>query len=470
MKKLRYSLVMRAAILLFLFIPDLLWANKNPEFISWELPVTKFSDFGVDPNKISSLIGDGQLVVHSRPIDFSSWDARNNVVKDFQRQRVSYVASVVRAPANLVREMVWDMGQQDDFSPLLAEAKNLHTEGNKRIGTFRQIIKVPILTLESPFVFQLEKLPNGDIATLLIDKGDVSSTFQYWEFFELGSNTTLVVLTGWQDVGSASLSYRILLEAEPALGKVFPLLSLYERIKQFKAEAESRSGHANKSSNAKYDIRNVNSFISEKEGLDLTVLKKLNQFGSLIFFLEPRLVQHEGKEAEVIQVSALQYLPYEKQLVKPYLSGFEGLPEFNEITESYQSPEQRGEEWGHLNIKVNIGPVPVPVHIYVKMEPYGADRYVFFTGEKAYMYPLFGHIEHLDMPEGDGGTLVELTIGGVMGDKASFVFKMARLLPFHNVLIAGTYAMLTADGAGPWVDSKIQAQTQTPEVVKEGER
>lgn len=463
MQKVRYFRVFPLAtiFLISITVSGLSWANENPGLISWQMPAKRFADFNVEPKEIANLIGDGQFVVHSKPVDFMSWDSENGQLKKYEGQRVAHMMSVINAPADVVREMVWDVGGQAAYSPLLKNSKNLSTKDNKRIGEFIQIIKVPILTLESPFVFQVEKLPNGDIATVLIDKGDVDSIFQYWEFFKLNDNSTLVVLSGWQDTASASLSYKILLESEPALGKVFPLLTLYERINRFKEEAESKNinGVKIKQATKAYDIRNINSFISDKKGVDLTELKKLNKYGSLMFFQEPRLLHHDGHEVEIIQISALQYLPYKKSLIQPYLSGFEGLPEFNELTYGYDSPELRKEEFGHLKIKAQIGPVSIPVHIYPKIEDYGPDRYVFFTGREAYMYPLFGHIEHIEMAEADGGgTFVGVTIGGVLGEEASFLFKMSRYLPYHNVLIAATYTMLTADGAAPWLESKIQSQ------------
>jgi len=356
MQKIGYFRVSSLATLLIILIAasGFSWAKSELKTISWQLPVKKFADFKMDPNKIANLIGDGQFVVHSKPADFVSCDSKNRLSKKYEEQRVAYMMSVINAPANVVREMVWDMGSQDAFSPLLKESKNLYTENNKRIGEFTQIIKVPILTLKSPFVFQLEKLPNGDIATVLIDKGDVDSIFQYWEFFELNDGSTLVVLTGWQDTASASFTYKILLEAEPALGKVFPLLTLYERIKRFKEEAESRAngGLTIKQTEKAYDIRNINSFISDKKNVDFMELKKLNERGSLMFFQEPRLLHHDGHKVEIIQISALQYMPYKKSLLAPYISGFEGLPEFNELTHGYDSPEKRKDEFGHLKIKV----------------------------------------------------------------------------------------------------------------------
>lgn len=443
----------------FLLCSESTWAKDNYEYISWEMPVARFSEFGVQPKKIAKLIGDGQIVLNSASTDFTSWDAKNNNLKKYSGQRVAYMASVIRAPADVIRELVWDMGKQDDFSPLLLDAENLKTDGNKRIARFEQLIDVPIIKLKSPFVFQLERLANGDIATVLVAEGDVNSTFQYWEFFELDDSTTLVVLTGWQDVSTASLSYKVLLESEPALGKVFPLLSLYERIKQFKNEAERRSvGDQLTRKNIKHDIRSVNSFVSDKEGLDLLEIKRLNEVGSLMLFQEPKLLSHDGVEANVIQTTALQYFPYEKEKIKPYLSGFENLPEFNEITRFYKTPEETGKEFGHLGIHVKFGPVPVPIHIHVKIEDYSENREVFFTGPESYMYPLFGHIEYMDLANDQKGVVVGLTIGGVVGEKASFVFKMSKHLPFHNVLIAATYTMLTADGAAPWVESQQNAK------------
>ena len=82
------------------------------------------------------------------------------------------------------------------------------------------------------------------------------------------------------------------------------------------------------------------------------------------------------------------------------------------------------------------------------------------------MYPLFGHIEYMDLADDQDGVVVGLTIGGVVGKKASFVFKMSKHLPFHNVLIAATYTMLTADGAAPWVESQQNAKEKVRWIVK----
>jgi len=435
-------------------VSGIAWSKESPQIIEWEMPVDRFVSFGVSPQKLANLIGEGQFVINSKSTDFLSWNARENRTQSYQGKRVAYMVSVIHAPVDKIRDMVWDMGSQDDFSPLLSKAKNLQTLGNKRIASFEQIIKAPIIKLESPFVWQITKEENGDISTVLIDKGDVESTFQYWEFFKLNDNSTLVVLSGWQDTDSASFMYKVMIDSEPALGKVFPLLSLYERIQQFKLEAEKRYSKQNSSVEKNtYNIRTINSFISDRQEVDLGEIKKLNQFGSLQFFQEARTLSHKGRLVDIVQISAIQYVPFPKDKVKPLISGFEGLPEFNEITESYTVPEAEDEGFGHLKIKIKMGPISIPVHIYPKMEEYEKDRYVFYTSEHSYMYPLFGHIEHIDMPE--GGTLVELTIGGVIGDKASFKFKMAKYMPFYNVLISATYTMLTADGASPWIKEKL---------------
>lgn len=426
-------------------------------------PVKKFSEFGVDPNQIVNLIGEGQLVLNSHPESFTTWDAQNNVLKEYKNKRVGYAFSVIRAPADEIRDMVWDMGSQGEYSPLLRKSKNLETKNNIRFAKFKQIIKTPVMTLASTFVWQLERLDNGDIATYLIDKGDVGSIFQYWQFFKLNEKETLVVLTGWQDIDTATFSYKLMVDSEPALGKVFPLLTLYERLVQFKLEAEKRLGTTLDKSDKSYDIRTINSFLSEKEHADLNELKKLNDLGSLLFFQEARTLRksEDYDSVDIVQVSALQYIPYPKEQVKPYIDSLEGLPEFNELTQFYKTKKELKENFDHLGIQVKFGLIKIPVHIYVNMEGYGEDRYVFSTVPHAYMYPLFGHIEHLDMDDGKG-TFVEVTIGGVMGPKASFLFKLSRYLPFSNVLISATYTMLTAEGAKPWLDKKMKEVSDKP--------
>lgn len=55
----------------------------------------------------------------------------------------------------------------------------------------------------------------------------------------------------------------------------------------------------------------------------------------------------------------------------------------------------------------------------------------------------------------DYGTIVELSIGDVQGEKASFLSKMLRYIPFHEVLIPTAYAMLTVDGMGDWIVERV---------------
>lgn len=215
-------------------------AARHYESIDWKLPSTRFSDLGLDPSKIAQIAQGGQFVIVSNPQDFSFWNARNKKLQQFTGQRITYVASVIDAPIEEVRQMAWDIESQGDFSPLLNDTTHISTSGNTRIGSYEQEIKVPIVKLVSDFIVQLNKYDNGDIGMVLIDEGDIESMYQYWEFFPLGENRTLTVLSGWQDTDSASFMYSVLLEAEPALGKVFPVLTMWERVVQFRNEAQKR--------------------------------------------------------------------------------------------------------------------------------------------------------------------------------------------------------------------------------------
>ena len=451
------------ASLTLVFAGNTFSANTQYQTIDWNPPTLKFADMGLDPAKTGEIANGGQIVIYSHPQDFTFWNARSKQMQEFKDQRMTYVISVINAPAEEVRQMVWDLEGQGKFSPLLKKTKNLSTQGNTRIASFEQIIKVPILKLASEFVVQLDRRDNGDIGMVLIGDGDVESLYQYWEFFPLGENKTLTVLSGWQDIDSASLMYKIILEAEPAIGEVFPILTLYERLTQFKNEADRRRPELKASSDEKiYDIRSVNGFISDNPVIDKVELKKLAEMGSVQFYQAPRKLSHDGEIQEVIQVSAVQYVPLPKPAIKPLLNDFTSLAEYNELTDAWLDTHLTEEDWGHLQISLNIGPIHIPVEIYLLLEGREADKMLFHTTEEAYMYPLFGHVEYIDMPEQtqDSGTIVELTIGGVVGPEASFLFKMARYLPFHNVLIAAAYSMLTADNAENWVVNKVAENNQ----------
>lgn len=453
----------RACRILLVVIPSLytLTAHAATEYpsINWELPATRFSELGISPEKVAQLAQGGQFVIVSNPKDFTFWNARQKELQAFKNQRVVYAAMEIDAPLSEVQEMVWDMGSQEDFTQWLQDTENLRTEGNVRIASYEQVIKAPIMKLASDFVVQLNKYEDGDIGMVLIDKGDVESMFQYWEFFPLGDNKTLTVLSSWQDTDSASFMYKVVLEAEPVIGSVFPILATYQRLRQFQQEAENRHPElAIKSEQAMYDIRSANGYITDNKALDTAELKKLTELGSVQFYQQSRQFTHEGEVNDVIQVSAVQYVPLPKDKIRPLLNNFDSLAEYNVLTESWTDTDETKEDWGFLELAIAIGPFKLPIDIYVTLEDKDDHTLIFHTADHSYMHPLFGHVEYIEMlhdPE-DNGTIVDVTIGGVMGSEASFLFKMARYLPFHNVLIAAVYTMVTSESLTDWVVDRVE--------------
>lgn len=458
------SLRLAGSILAFvcLFGSSSLYASKSYEQVDWDLPSVRFSELGLSPEKVAQIANGGQFVVVSNPKDFTFWNARNKKMKDFKGQRITYVATVIPAPVEEVREMVWDLEGQEAYSPLLNDNTVISTNGNVRIGSYEQEIKAPIIKLASDFVVQFTRYDDGDMGMVLIDEGDIEAMYQYWEFFPLDENRTLTVLSGWQDTDSASFMYKVILEAEPAIGKIFPILTMYERLVQFRNEAARKYPDiAVKADDNIYDIKSINGYVSDNKALDVEVLKRLSELGSIQFYQEPRRLSHDGKiRDEVFQVSAIQYVDLPKKSIQPLLNNFSSLAEYNELTDDWLDTDVTEEDWGHLQISVSIGPFKIPVEIYITLEDHDENKMIFYAAEHSYMHPLFGHVEYVEVvndPENpdDDGAIVELTIGGVVGSEASFIFKMARYLPFHNVLIVAAYAMLTADNLEDWVVARV---------------
>lgn len=432
-------------------------ATTEYKIIDWQSPAPTFSELGLNPDKVASIASGGQLVIIAKPQDFTLWNARKKQPHKFKNKSVIYTATVIDAPADEVREMVWDMESQGKYLPLFNHTTNLRTEGNIRIASYEQVIKVPILKLASDFIVQMNKYDNGDIGMVLVDEGDVEAIFQYWEFFPLDEHRTLTVLAGFQDTDSASFMYKIILDAEPSFGRAFPVLMLYERLVQFRDEAARRHPEiAQKPDETIYDLKTVNTYVSEIEGLDVQEIKKLSQLGGVQFYHKPKMLAFEDDVHEILQVSALVYVPLPQKDIQPLLNDFSSLPKYNDLTEEWLDPSMTEEEWGHLKIGVNIGPIHVPVHIYVITEEVTEDLMLFHSAPRSFVHPVLGHVEYMQMkdPE-DEGTVVEVTIGGVVGPDASFIFKLVRYVPFYNTLIASIYAMLTADSAGDWVTGQV---------------
>ena len=433
-------------------------AGKDYASIDWQLPTARFADLDLNPKEVADLAQGGQFVVIANPEDFTFWNARQKKLQDFKAKRVVYAAMVIDAPAEEIQEMIWDIGSQDQFTDLLQDTKNIRTEDNVRIASFEQVIKAPIMKLASDFIVQLNKYDNGDIGMVLIDEGDVESMFQYYEFFPLGGGKTLTVLSSWQDTDSASLMYKVILEAEPVIGSVFPILATYTRLREFQEEAARRHPEqASKTTEKLYDIRSINGYITANKNVNVTSLKKLSALGSVQFYQQSRKLSHDGEINDVVQVSAIQYIPLPQHKIQPLLNDFSSLVEYNVLTDGWDDTDKTEEDWAYLALSIAIGPFKLPIDIYITQEEATDDKLIFYTAEHSYMHPLFGHIEYMKMkddPE-DNGTLVEVTIGGVLGPEASFLFKMARYLPYHNVLIAAVYTMVTAESATEWVTNRV---------------
>jgi len=293
-------------------------AGKNYQTIDWQLPSVRFSELNLDSNKIAAITHGGQFIIVSKPQDFTFWNARKKQLQDFKQQRITYVATVIDAPIDEVQAMVWDLESQAAFSPLLNDTKIIRSGDNVQIGSYEQIIKVPVIKLVSDFVLQFNRYENGDVGMMLIDEGDIEAMYQYWEFFPLDERRTLTVLSGWQDTDSADFMYKVLLEAEPALGKIFPILTMYERLVQFKEEAaRQHPEYAEKPDEKLYDIRSINAYMSDNKALDREELRKLTRLGSVQFYQKSRKLSHDGKVHDVIQISAIQYIPLPKETVQP---------------------------------------------------------------------------------------------------------------------------------------------------------
>ena len=454
-----------ASKILLISIPSVINFNANAateyQPIEWNVPSSRFSEFGLDPEKVANITNGGQFAIVSNPHDFTFWNARTKEQQHFTNKRIIYVVTVIDAPVEELRQMVWDIGEQDNFSPLLNDTTNISTKGNVRIGSYEQSIKLPIIKLVSDFVVQINKHDNGDIGMILIDEGDVESMYQYWEFFPLSENKTLTVLSGWQDTDSASFVYKVVLNAEPALEKVFPILTTYERLRQFRNEATRRHPElAPKEDDNIYDIRSANGYLGDNKALDLQELKKLAQLGSVQFYQAARKLSYDGGIHDIRQVTAIQYIPLNQNIIQPLLNDFSSLVEYNELTYGWFDTESTGEDWAFLELAVKIGPLKMPVDIYLIQEEVDRNKMLFYTADHAFMYPLIGNIEYVKIPNNaddpnDDGTIVAITFGGVVGPEASFVFKMTRYLPFHNVLIAATYGTVTSDSMTDWVVNRV---------------
>lgn len=421
----------------------------------WETPVKKFREFGFDPEIIAALAGEGQLVLTTRPRAIELWTRKKGTPVRYEGARIAYAATVIDAPVQKVRLLIRDM-TGSDYMPIITKPKVLSRQNNHTMLKYTQVIDVPVIKLKQKFIFQHTELENGDIAGLL-HYGDVDAMVTHYEFFPLKKNTqTLMIMAVWQDLDTAGFAFRMMLNSEPAFKKVLIPMSAATYAEQFKAAAtETKMTSELKKTDDYPESPPHIDYLSDRKDLKLATLREMTELGIVQFFHKRQFLNYNKKNITMPRVTALSLIQFPIKRVKPFFSDLTSYKSFHPLFRGYENKNDSACEYSIIKMGLNIGPISVPVESPIR-EIWLKDNIKTFTGTKdGHIAPLICGTEFLPgaTPQ---TTLVAITFGGQIGDKAPFIFRLLRGVPMADLMIAGGFTMLTADHAAEYIHSTFK--------------
>lgn len=426
----------------------------NP--VEWKTPLTRFAELDLDPEEISILAGDGQLVITLNPQTLSIWTKKKGCAVNYPNARVGYALMVVDASPEKIRLTVRDL-LGTEYMPLLKEGKILSKKKNHTMVRFTQVIDLPILKLNQKFIYQHTECENGDIAGLL-HHGDIGAMVTHYEFFPLENGKTLFVMATWQDLETAGFAFRMFLKAEPAFKTIIPSMGAAAYVEQFSAAAtETHMGESESVDGSQLPMEPSIPFLTKNQHLPIETLMKLSELGTIQFFHPRQRVNFKGKILNVPRSTAIARLNYPVSKVKPLYSDLSRLQEYHPLFRGYESVEETGTDYSILKMGFHVGPILLPSNSPIYESWINENIKIFRGTGKGHVEPLACSTEFIETPD-KNTTFVTFTYCGVIGDEAPFYLKLMRTIPMVNQIIAGGFSLLTADHATGWFNLKLGSE------------
>src|SRR5690606_34251005 len=87
--------------------------------------------------------------------------------------------------------------------------------------------------LKAKFEWQHSWEKNGDLS-ILLHQGDIDAAAGRYEFFAINEQQSLLVLTTWQDLNTAKLTYRMMIKANPDFKAAVPAVAASILLLQYR--------------------------------------------------------------------------------------------------------------------------------------------------------------------------------------------------------------------------------------------
>ena len=454
-------------ILLISFCTDVFADNTKKTLPFWQTPLPRIQDFIQNTQHLEALGKHHIVVVHGKAKNYFSDHIENQSteIQDPKHQhpkhqapkndrtdtpelhplpdekiQLTYAFTVIRAPANKVKETLMDFARYRRTMPHIIESELLQQQDNHWLGQYRLTFQMPLLSFEPQIQIQHSLLENGDLIERRIS-GDIDYSVARWQIIALDKQRTLLLQTSWADIGSVSWLMRLVFAAQPDMNRLSPLTaaaltlqSLKERIEK-KHFSRSQRLYATKllfPDSTRY-LTTLNT--PQKDALnELTKLGSVNMISSAIQFTHQR---HSFTLQPILSAVSVPQ-PYKE--LKQRATNIKGYPEhmrtINDINDVIDDSLNHQSQW---SLGFNFAVFTFDIDFGIE-GLWNKDQTQFtFASTQGDFSPLLGRINwYPSNSPGDKTTLVTMALAHNINDDAGYILNAIKQIPYSQ-MFAGLY-------------------------------
>lgn len=279
--------------------------------------------------------------------------------------------------------------------------------------------------LKAKFEWQHTEEKNGDLS-LLLHKGDVDAATGRYEFLKINEQQSLLILTTWQDLDTAKLTYRMMIKANPDFKAAFPAVASSILLLQYR-DYFSKSDTEMPAINFMPSEPTIPVLTNNPQ--QLNTLIKLAENGTLVLIDKRQWYRDKNNNNEpqsIVFASAVRLMPTHVEKAKPLILDMNSMVEFTkEIKEVNITEIDKG---SHIEakMKIGLGVVSISLDFSFDIVEYAESESVrLIVNGGGDMYPMLGAYEFSGIKkDGQDYTFGVLTQGGSISESAPYMVRL----------------------------------------------
>lgn len=412
---LNISLVLLIGISQISFAKLVTWSDNIPSALK---------PFDNNAQQIAAIAQDN-ILIYAHPATKTSLPTLNKQPQPIAK--FSTAAIVVPVSSQEVAKTLSHYTQYVGLFPTLKSAKVIETAGPVSQLKYRISIPtpIPVLNFNEDVVMQ-HQIGQNSISTMVID-GPIPYALGKFEWFNLADNKTLVTLTQWGDLNQPQgFLFKKILNAFPEVKLAIPNGSsafVLEALKNKYTAKKVTPLNAGQLPSPQLNTAQINKIVQVSANAQQPVSIVLN----------PVTVPYTHGREVLRFTTSYQYLNATPQQLQRWTQPLSYKEIFPKQIKSIKTTviNTQGQD-ADFKVSVGLGVISIPFDFKMRFSYPKATENNFYANGGDLRY-LKGQIQFL--PQGNN-TLLKMTTTIKIDEKAPFLLKAARSLPYHEMLPA----------------------------------